>query len=115
SGIEIAERTASFLPSKPQGRSRPTSGIEAMVFANANLAYHPPMCHADDFIAALKAEVQQGNATKDTELHLKREFQLRGWRTEPGLLAQAVSDEIVRLERQVTALRRLRAAVFGVA
>ena len=72
------------------------------------------MSHADDFIRALQKDVAAGNATKATELHLKREFQRRGWGGAPEVLAHAVTEEIRRLERELGTLKKLRAALFGV-
>ncbi len=51
----------------------------------------------------------------ETEQHLKHEFRNLGWEASNSTLATAIGVEIDRLDREAATLRKLRAAIFGVA
>ena len=51
----------------------------------------------------------------ETEQHLKHEFRKLGWDASDPALAAAIGAEIDRLSREAATLRKLRAALFGVA
>ena len=72
------------------------------------------MTIAGNFITDLQAGQRIGNVSAETEQHLKHEFRKLGRDALPPMLAAAVEAEIVRLERQATALRRLREGLLGV-
>ena len=73
------------------------------------------MTAAGEFIAELQKERRGGNVSGETEQHLKHEFRKLGWDASNPILAAAIGSEIDRLEREATTLRKLRAALLGVA
>jgi hypothetical protein len=64
---------------------------------------------------ALRSERQNGNLSAETETHLRHELRRRGWQSDDALLAEPLSQEIARLEREAATLRKLRATMFGIA
>jgi hypothetical protein len=73
------------------------------------------MSMAGQFISELQRERRSGNVSSETEQHLKHEFRKLGWDASDPTLAAAIGAEIDRLSREAATLRKLRAAVFGVA
>ena len=73
------------------------------------------MTIAGQFITNLQSEQRLGNVSSETEQHLKHEFRKLGRDASGPTLAAAVDAEIVRLERQATALRRLCTGLLSVA
>jgi hypothetical protein len=73
------------------------------------------MTTASRFVADLQNELRSGNVSSATEQHLKHEFRKLGRDASGTTLASAIGSEIDRLERAAATLRRLRAALFGVA
>jgi hypothetical protein len=72
------------------------------------------MTAAGQFIAELHQERRRGKVSSETELHLKHVFRKLGWDTPASTLAAAVGEEIDRLAREASTLRKLRADPFGV-
>jgi hypothetical protein len=72
------------------------------------------MTAAGQFIAELHRERRKGKVSSETELHLKHEFRRLGWDAPAAILAAAVGEEIDRLDREATTLRKLCADLFGV-
>jgi hypothetical protein len=70
---------------------------------------------ARQFIAELQRERRQGNISSEAEQHLKHEFRTLGREASDSALATAIGAEIDRLTREAATLRKLRAAMFGVA
>jgi len=68
---------------------------------------------AGQFIPVLQAEERLGNASYETERHLKHEFRSLDGRASGLILVAAVEAEIDRLEWQATTLRRLRDGILG--
>jgi hypothetical protein len=62
-----------------------------------------------NFIAALQAERKIGKVSSETELHLKHELRKLGWDASASTLAAAVGEEIERLDKEASTLRKLRA------
>jgi hypothetical protein len=73
------------------------------------------MSTAGQFIAELQRERRNGNVSSETEQHLKHEFRKLGWGASDPTLAAAIGAEIDRLSREAATLRKLCAALFGVA
>jgi hypothetical protein len=73
------------------------------------------MSIAGQFVAELQRERRSGNVYSETEQHLKHEFRKLGWDASDPILAAAIGAEIDRLSREAATLRKLRAALFGVA
>jgi hypothetical protein len=73
------------------------------------------MSIAGQFISELQRERRSGNVSSETEQHLKHEFRKLGWDASDPFLAAAIGAEIDRLSREAATLRKLRAALFGVA
>jgi hypothetical protein len=73
------------------------------------------MSIAGQFISELQRERRSGNVSSETEQHLKHEFRKLGWDASDPILAAAIGTEIDRLSREAATLRKLRAALFGVA
>ena len=71
------------------------------------------MTIAGKFITALQAEQKIGNASSETEQHLKHEFRRLGRDAPSPILAAAVEAEIERLEKQAATLRRLRESLLS--
>ena len=69
--------------------------------------------HGGQFVAKLAQERRAGNVSPEAEQRLKRAFRAIGWDASDEALANAIGDEIARSERDVDALQRLRAGVFG--
>jgi hypothetical protein len=72
------------------------------------------MAAAKKFIADLEMERSAGNASAETEQHLRHEFRRHGWRDTGPTLAAAVEAEIERLDLQAATLRRLREGILNV-
>jgi hypothetical protein len=70
---------------------------------------------AGQFIAELQKERRSGNVSSETEQNLKHEFRTLGRGASDSALATAIGAEIDRLTREAATLRKLRAAMFGVA
>jgi hypothetical protein len=73
------------------------------------------MTTSGKFIAELQRERRHGTVSSETEQHLKHEFRKLGWEASNSTLATAIGMEIDRLDREAATLRKLRAAIFGVA
>jgi len=70
---------------------------------------------AGQFIAELQRERHSGNISSETVQHLKHEFRKLGWGAPDPTLAAGIGVEIDRLSREAATLRKLRAALFGIA
>jgi hypothetical protein len=68
---------------------------------------------AGRFLAELHSALKQGHVSRDTEAHLRNMFRSLGWDAEPQKLSAQVDREIERLEREASALKRLRSESFG--
>jgi hypothetical protein len=73
------------------------------------------MSTAGRFVAELQKERRHGNVSSETEQHIKHEFRKLGRDASDSTLATAIGVEIDRLNREAATLRKLCAAVFGVA
>jgi hypothetical protein len=90
------------------GSRRPADGV-------TRLRYCQSMTTAGQFIAELQRARRHGNVSSETEQHLKHEFRKLGWDAPDPTLATAIGVEIDRMDREAAILRKLRAALFGVA
>jgi len=72
------------------------------------------MTAAGRIIAELHRERRSGKVSSETELHLKHVVRKLGWNAPGSTLAAAVGEEINRLEREASTLRKLRADLFDV-
>lgn len=69
---------------------------------------HPPARPGAPFLAALLVEHRDGHCSYETAQHLKHEFRRLGASATSADLAEAVDQEVGRLEHQAATLRRLR-------
>ena len=95
-------------PNRDVGSRSPAAGMTSFLYSQS-------MTIAGQFIAELQRERRQRNVSSETEQHLKHEFRKLGWDASDSTLTAAIGVEIDRLNREAAILRKLRAALFGVA